>query len=118
MKIRSDVPPDGNCFFHCIQDQLRRLALHETDHSHLRKKVHAFLRNLPADDPLKPHATEQCLETLDHIKANIQRRFQQHSLELAKQMEKLLPQAADGKCADIPTTLSDSCTVLMLTPDD
>jgi len=49
LTIRRNVPSDGNCFFHCIADQLVRLAPginQEHDACSLRRDAVNYLRNL------------------------------------------------------------------------
>jgi len=47
LTIRQNVPADGNCFFHCIADQLERLGINQ-EHTvvSLRQDAVSYLRNL------------------------------------------------------------------------
>ena len=45
LKIRSEIPEDGNCLFHSVADQLKRLGVKEFDHSNLRELAVETLRN-------------------------------------------------------------------------
>jgi hypothetical protein len=47
LKIRTDVAGDGNCFYHCIRDQLLRLEKnHDVTASELRRKLVSFMQKL------------------------------------------------------------------------
>ena len=45
LKIRSEIPEDGNCLFHAVADQLKRLGVKEFDHSNLRELAVETFRN-------------------------------------------------------------------------
>ena len=47
VKIRHNVPGDGNCLFHAVCDQLRRLKIARMRHIELRKLAVEHLRNNP-----------------------------------------------------------------------
>jgi hypothetical protein len=51
LRIRLDVPGDGNCFFACISDQMLRLEQldgqsHVITPTELRNRLYNFLNNL------------------------------------------------------------------------
>ena len=46
MKVRLEVPGDGNCFFYSMVDQMKRLGLPEITAGGLRNNVVDFLRHL------------------------------------------------------------------------
>ena len=47
VRIRQNVPGDGNCLFHAVCDQLRRLKIARMRHIELRKRAIEYLRNNP-----------------------------------------------------------------------
>ena len=47
LKIRLNVPTDGNCLFHAISDQLKRLKLHRYRHRQLREMAINRLKSQP-----------------------------------------------------------------------
>lgn len=44
LKIRSEFAEDGNCLFHAVADQMKRLGVKEFDHSSLRELAVETLR--------------------------------------------------------------------------
>ena len=46
MHIRKNVPSDGNCFFHCVSDQLDRLGLPSRSHKEIRSDLVSSLHIL------------------------------------------------------------------------
>ncbi|XP_025084928.1 zinc finger MYM-type protein 1-like [Pomacea canaliculata] len=58
---------------------------------------------------------QQYFETLDHIVENIQRRFHQDSLNVPRQIEKLLCEAALGKSTEIPRNIVSTYIYIALT---
>ena len=55
LALRTDVPGDGNCFFHCIENQLEWLGLTSKGAAQLRAEVVAFLRET---NDLMDHKTD------------------------------------------------------------
>ena len=49
MAIRTDVPGDGKCFFHCVSDQLKQLGMQPSSHAQLRSDLVCSLQNLVSD---------------------------------------------------------------------
>ncbi|KAJ8307375.1 hypothetical protein KUTeg_015459 [Tegillarca granosa] len=49
MRVRGSIPKDGNCFFHAVVDQLKRLDMPQQNLNHLqlRSQVVWYLKNLP-----------------------------------------------------------------------
>ena len=47
LQLRLNVPTDGNCLFHAISDQLKRLKLHRYRHGELREMAINQLRSQP-----------------------------------------------------------------------
>ena len=45
--LRRQIPDDGNCLFHAVCDQLRRLKLTRMKHTELRQKTVARLKEDP-----------------------------------------------------------------------
>lgn len=46
LKVRRDVPGDGNCFYHAVSDQHKRLGMPEQSAQHLRKTLVEYLQSL------------------------------------------------------------------------
>ena len=59
---RIEIPMDGNCFVHAVNDQLQRLNLRITSVRELRQQVIEYLLNLPITDPLRDHATPMYID--------------------------------------------------------
>ena len=52
MAVRLEVPGDGNCFFHSVVDQMKRLSIPQIPSAiQLRKQVVDYLRNLKLTFP-------------------------------------------------------------------
>ena len=47
VRIRQNVPGDGNCLFNAVCDQLRRLKIARMRHKELRKCAVEYLRKNP-----------------------------------------------------------------------
>jgi hypothetical protein len=47
VRVRKNVPADGNCLFHAVCDQLRRLKIARMRHMELRKRAVEYLRSNP-----------------------------------------------------------------------
>lgn len=45
LKMRNEMPGDGNCLFYAVADQLTRLGITGYDHSSLRQLAVETLRN-------------------------------------------------------------------------
>ena len=47
LRLRRNVPTDGNCLFHAVSDQLKRLKLHRYRHRQLRELAITQLKANP-----------------------------------------------------------------------
>ena len=47
LEIRRNIPGDGNCLFHAVCDQVRRLGIGRMRHTELRQKTIAHMKENP-----------------------------------------------------------------------
>ena len=72
LRMRKEMPKDGNCFFHSVANQLQRLGLPSESHSKLRKGVTRFMLDNPV---LQVIVFLDTIMTLTNIAINIAAMF-------------------------------------------